>query len=216
MFALNFFFLCASNNQLKVEKGNMRRLLVLMTTVMLTVLSVHAQRMVSGKVIEQDTQDAVIQATASILSGDKVVSNGVTNTDGAFRVKAPSDGTYTLKITYVGFKTYTKKFTIKEGKDFNAGTISLSPDAIMLKGATVTARASKVTLKADTFVYNAAAFRTPEGSVVEELVKRLPGAEVSDDGTIKINGKEVKKILVDGKEFMTPERPCPCFWYRGW
>ena len=53
------------------------------------------------------------------------------------------------------------------------------------------------------FVYNAAAFRTPEGSVVEELVKRLPGAEVSDDGTIKINGKEVKKILVDGKEFMT-------------
>ena len=73
----------------------------------------------------------------------------------------------------------------------------------MLKGATVTAHASKVTLKADTFVYNASAYRTPEGSVVEELVKRLPGAEVSEDGSIKINGKEVKKILVDGKEFMT-------------
>ena len=181
----------------------MRRLLVLMMTVSLAVLSVHAQRMVSGKVIEQDTQDAVIQATASLLSGEKVVANAVTNTDGAFRVKAPNDGTFTLKITYVGFKTYTKKITIKEGKDFNAGTISMASDAIILKGATVTARASKVTLKADTFVYNAAAFRTPEGSVVEELVKRLPGAEVSDDGTIKINGKEVKKILVDGKEFMT-------------
>ena len=181
----------------------MRRLLVLMITASLAVLSVSAQRMVTGKVIEQETQDAVIQATASVLSGEKVVSNGVTNTDGAFRIKAPSDGTYTLKITYVGFKTYTKKFTIKNGKDYHAGTITLSPDAIMLKGATVTARASKVTLKADTFVYNAAAFRTPEGSVVEELVKRLPGAEVSDDGTIKINGKEVKKILVDGKEFMT-------------
>ena len=181
----------------------MRRLLLFMMAVSFTVLSVHAQRVVTGKVIEQDTQDAVIQATASILSGEKVVANGVTNTDGAFRVTAPSDGTYTLKITYVGFKTYTKKFTLKDGKGYNAGTISLSPDAIMLKGATVTARASKVTLKADTFVYNAAAFRTPEGSVVEELVKRLPGAEVSDDGTIKINGKEVKKILVDGKEFMT-------------
>ena len=181
----------------------MRRLLVLMITATLAVLSVHAQRVVTGKVVEQDTQDAVIQATASILSGEKVVSNGVTNTEGAFRVNAPSDGTYTLKITYVGFKTYTKKFTIKEGKGYNAGTISLAPDAIMLKGTTVTAHASKVTLKADTFVYNAAAFRTPEGSVVEELVKRLPGAEVGDDGTIKINGKEVKKILVDGKEFMT-------------
>ena len=181
----------------------MRRLVLLMTTAMLAVLSVHAQRVVQGKVIEQDTQDAVIQATASILSGEKVVANAVTNTDGAFRVTAPSDGTFTLKITYVGFKTYTKKITLKDGKGYNAGTISLSPDAIMLKGATVTARASKVTLKADTFVYNAAAFRTPEGSVAEELVKRLPGAEVSDDGTIKINGKEVKKILVDGKEFMT-------------
>ena len=174
-----------------------------MISATMAVLSVHAQRVVTGKVVEQDTQDAVIQATASILSGEKVVSNGVTNTDGAFRINAPSDGTFTLKITYVGFKTYTKKFTIKEGKGYNAGTITLAPDAIMLKGATVTARASKVTLKADTFVYNAAAFRTPEGSVVEELVKRLPGAEVSDDGTIKINGKEVKKILVDGKEFMT-------------
>ena len=181
----------------------MKRLLVFMMTVTLTVFSVHAQRMVTGKVVEQDTQDAVIQATASILSGEKVVANAVTNTDGDFRVKAPNDGSFTLKITYVGFKTYTKKFTIKEGKDFHAGTIALAPDAIMLQGATVTARASKVTLKADTFVYNAAAFRTPEGSVVEELVRRLPGAEVSDDGSIKINGKDVKKILVDGKEFMT-------------
>ena len=63
----------------------------------------------------------------------------------------------------------------------------------------------KVTVKEDTFVYNSAAYRTPEGSVVEELVKRLPGAQVDDDGKITINGKEVKKILVDGKEFMTGE-----------
>jgi len=163
----------------------------------------NAQRLVSGRVVEQDTQEAVIQATASILSGEKVVANALTNMNGGFSIRAPHDGRYTLKITYVGFKTYTKQLHIRDGKDYSAGTITLEPDAIMLKGATVTARASKVTLKADTFMYNASAFRTPEGSVVEELVKRLPGAEVSDDGTIKINGKEVKKILVDGKEFMT-------------
>ena len=62
--------------------------------------------------------------------------------------------------------------------------------------------AAKVTLKKDTFIYNATAFRTPEGSTIEELVKRLPGAQVGDDGKITINGKEVKKIKVDGKEFM--------------
>ena len=166
-------------------------------------VTTFAQRTVSGKVVEQDTNEAVIQATAALLSGEKVVANAVTNTSGGFSIKAPREGSYTLKITYVGFKTYSKKITLKDGKDYRAGTITLEPDAIMLKGATVTAHASKVTLKADTFIYNASAYRTPEGSVVEELVKRLPGAEVGDDGTIKINGKEVKKILVDGKEFMT-------------
>ena len=179
------------------------RKLILLITLSMMVIAASAQRTVTGKVVEQDTQEAVIQATAALLSGEKVVANAVTSTSGSFSIKAPQEGTYTLKITYVGFKTYTKKITLKDGKDYRAGTITLEPDAIMLKGATVTARAQKVTLKADTFVYNAAAFRTPEGSVAEELVKRLPGAEVGDDGTIKINGKEVKKILVDGKEFMT-------------
>ena len=179
------------------------RKVILVTVVLITSVVANAQRLVSGKVVEQDTQEAVIQATASILSGEKVVANALTNMNGGFSIRAPHDGRYTLKITYVGFKTYTKQLNIRDGKDYSAGTITLEPDAIMLKGATVTARASKVTLKADTFMYNASAFRTPEGSVVEELVKRLPGAEVSDDGTIKINGKEVKKILVDGKEFMT-------------
>ena len=177
--------------------------MVLIVTALVMTVAAFAQRTVTGKVVEQDTQEPVIQATAALLSGEKVVVNAVTNMNGAFSMKAPRDGSYTLQVTYVGFKTYTKKINIKDGKDYHAGTIKIEPDAIMLQGATVTAHASKVTLKADTFVYNANAFRTPEGSVVEELVKRLPGAEVSDDGTIKINGKEVKKILVDGKEFMT-------------
>ena len=180
----------------------MKKSFLLIVALMVTVVS-FAQRTVRGTVVEQDSQEAVIQATAALLKGEKVVANAVTNTSGAFSIKAPEEGSYTLQVTYVGFKTYTKKITLKDGKDHNAGTIKLEPDAIMLKGATVTARAQKVTLKADTFVYNANAFRTPEGSVAEELVRRLPGAEVSDDGTIKINGKQVKKILVDGKEFMT-------------
>ena len=180
----------------------MKKIVLLIVALMVAVVS-FAQRTVKGRVVEQDTQEAVIQATAALMKGEKVVANAVTNTEGSFTIKAPEEGSYTLQVTYVGFKTYQKKISLKDGKDYNAGTIKMEPDAIMLKGATVTARAQKVTLKADTFVYNANAFRTPEGSVAEELVRRLPGAEVSDDGSIKINGKQVKKILVDGKEFMT-------------
>ncbi len=178
----------------------MRRLLILMIVSVMTIAG-FAQRAVTGKVVEQDTKDAVIQATASLLSGEKVVSNAVTNADGNFSVKAPSDGTFTLRITYVGFKTYTKKITVAEGKNVSAGTISLAPDAIMLQGATVTAHLAKVQSKGDTLIFNADAYRVPEGSVVEELVKRMPGADIDENGNITINGKQVSKIKVDGKDF---------------
>ena len=170
---------------------------------LLSSVATMAQRQVTGLVVESDTEEPVAQTTVRLLRTDStLVTGGLTGLDGKFSVKAPSAGQYILQVTCVGFKPYAKRIDVAD-KEVAMGTLALSPDAIMLKGATVTGHAAKVTLKADTFVYNAAAFRTPEGSVVEELVKRLPGAEVGDDGTIKINGKEVKKIMVDGKEFMT-------------
>ncbi len=181
----------------------MKRFLLFFVAV-LTALTSMAQLHITGKVIENDSQEPVAQTTVKLLKTDSTLAAGVlTKLDGRFSVKAPKAGTYILQVTCVGFKSYTKRVSVQAAKDVQLGTIALEPDAIMLKGAVVTGQAAKVTVKADTFVYNAAAFRTPEGSVVEELVKRLPGAEVSDDGTIKINGKQVKKILVDGKEFMT-------------
>jgi len=69
------------------------------------------------------------------------------------------------------------------------------------KEAVITAEAPQVVVKEDTLEYNSTAYRTPEGAMLEELVKKLPGAEIDDDGNVKINGKEVKKIMVDGKEF---------------
>ena len=90
-----------------------------------------------------------------------------------------------------------------DNKNLAMGTVTMSADAVMLKGTEVTALAQKVVLKEDTFVYNSAAYRVPEGSVAEELVKRIPGAQIDDDGKITINGKQVKKVKVGGKEFMT-------------
>ena len=173
-------------------------MLVLVTTSTLTL----AQRTVSGTVIEQDSREAVIQATVALLKSDSsLVTNAVTNMDGQFKMTAPKDGSYIVRVTYVGFKTYTKRINVADGKAISMGTISLAPDAIMLKGVTATAHVAKVQSKGDTLIYNADAYRTPEGSVVEELVKRLPGAEIDDNGNIKINGKQVTKIKVDNKEF---------------
>ena len=181
---------------------NMKRIALFLLLMMVVTLAM-AQRHVTGTVMESDTQEPMAQTSIRLLKTDSTfVAGALTDLQGHFRLKAPATGQYIVQITSVGYKPYTKRITVAGDKDVALGKVNMKPDAVMLQGATVTGQAAKVTLKADTFVYNAAAFRTPEGSVVEELVKRLPGAQIDDDGKITINGKEVKKIMVDGKEFM--------------
>lgn len=179
----------------------MKRFFLLMV-VILSTFSMQAQRNITGKVVDE-ANEGVIQATVSLLKADSTsVSHAVTNMNGQFTLKAPADGKYLVRVSYVGYKTLYKSVAIAD-KPVDVGSMSLKVDAVMLKGAEVVKNMARVYSKGDTVIYNAGAYRTPEGSVVEELVKRLPGAQVSDDGTITINGKTVKKIKVDGKEFMT-------------
>ena len=183
----------------------MKRMLLLMAVMLTTAaLSVQAQtRTVSGSVVDNEQREAVVQATVALLRRDSsLVANAKTNLEGRFTMTAPDNGQYLVRITYVGYKPLFKTVTMS-GSPVNLGTLTLEVDAVMLKGTEVVKNLAKVYSKEDTLIYNAGAYKTPEGSVVEELVKKLPGAEVSDDGSITINGKQVKKIKVDGKEFMT-------------
>jgi hypothetical protein len=174
----------------------------LMVTVSLTIAAQGTK--IAGTLIDRDTKEGVMLATVQMLKPDSTYVSGVLSDEkGRFSIEASAAGSYILKISSVGYTPLTKTIKVDGKKDIALGEIIFNADAIMLKGATVVGQAARVTVKEDTFVYNASAYRTPEGSVVEELVKRLPGAQVSDDGTITINGKEVKKVLVDGKEFMT-------------
>ena len=180
----------------------MKRFLLAVVVTLTTFTAALAQRTISGKVVEQDTKEAVIQATVALLKSDStLVGNAVTNANGNFQMTAPSNGNFIVRITYVGFKTYTKRITVSDGKPVQMGTITLSEDSKMLKNVEVVKNVAKVVSKGDTVIFNAGAYRTAEGSVVEELVKKLPGAEVDDEGNIKINGKSVTKVRVDGKEF---------------
>ena len=162
-----------------------------------------AQGNVTGKVIDGTTKEGIIQGTVALLKSDSSYINGTTTAvDGSFTLKVTKAGKYIIKVSYIGYEPYTKTVTM-EKSNIPLGTITLRQNSVLLKGAEVTGQAKKVIVKEDTFVYNASAYRTPEGSAVEELVKRIPGAEVDDNGNVKINGKEVKKIYVQGKEFMT-------------
>ena len=85
------------------------------------------------------------------------------------------------------------------------GTVSLSSEGFLLGETVIVGKAPMAVTEQDTTVFNASAYRTPEGSMLEELVKQLPGGEIDADGKLMIHGKEVKKILVDGKEFFSDD-----------
>lgn len=182
----------------------MKKGMLLALLLMIAAMAGAQKREISGTLVDHDSKETVPMVTVQLLKMDSTFVTGtVTNDSGRFVLQAPANERYILKMSSIGYITATKRLQMEGDHDLAMGVVTMRSDAVMLKEAQVTAQALKVTVKEDTFIYNSAAYRTPEGSTIEELVKRLPGAQVDDDGKITINGKEVKKILVDGKEFMT-------------
>ena len=170
-------------------------------------LSTYAQNKivtVSGRVIEAGTKEPVELAAVQLLSlpDSAQVAGMTTSTQGYFSLSKQKPGKYLLKVSFIGY--VTKIIPVQLTANVPAkkmGNIELATDAVMLQEAVVVAEAPQVTVVEDTLMYNSSAYRTPEGAMLEELVKKLPGAEIDDDGNVKINGKDLKKIMVDGKEF---------------
>lgn len=159
---------------------------------------------VSGRVMEEDTQQPAIQATIQLLSlPDSTQAAGVASSlNGYFKLPKVRTGKYVLKVSYIGYKTYFQPLQLTSSAPAkNVGTITLLSDAIMLEEAVIVAEAPQVQVVEDTLQYNSSAYRTPQGATLEELVKKLPGAEIDDDGNVKINGKDISKIMLNGKEF---------------
>ena len=146
----------------------------------------------------------MVQATIQLftVTDSTFVGGAVSNERGNFIVQAPTAGTFRLRISTVGYQTIDREVTLRRNESLDLGNVMMETESIMLQEAVVTGRAAQVIVRKDTIMYNPEAFRTPEGSAIEELIKRIPGAEVDEDGNITVNGKEVKKILLDGKEFM--------------
>src|SRR5690606_39152232 len=104
----------------------------------------------------------------------------------------------------IGFEDFSKEFeTIKSSVDL--GTIQLIPGSDVLEELVITTDAAPVRVKKDTLEFNAASFKVRPDATVKELLEQLPGVEVDDEGKIKVNGKEVSNVLVNGKPFFSED-----------
>ncbi|MDE6652950.1 MAG: TonB-dependent receptor, partial [Muribaculaceae bacterium] len=160
---------------------------------------------VTGVVVDEESQP-MIKATVRVLhpKDSTAVKGALTNEKGEFRITDVANGSYLLEASYVGYSPIYKEITVK-GKSLAVGTVSMAEDTKMLRDVTVTGIKTPIKVMEDTIEFNADSYKTQPNAVVEDLLKRLPGVDVGTDGKITANGKEVKKILVDGKEFFSDD-----------
>ena len=161
----------------------------------------------SAEIYNNETGEPLIAATVQLYSlPDSVYKAGAgSDIDGKVNLKTEA-GKYLVRISYIGCKTIEKDVTIESGKNYELGKINMQEDSKMLDDVVIREEVPPVTTAEDTLVFNTAAFRVAEGSMLEELIKKYPGVEIAEDGTIKINGKTVNRILMKGKDFFGTDK----------
>lgn len=186
----------------------MRKLFLLLLLVLSTAL--YAQRKdgtLTAEIYNKETGEAMTSAIVQLYSlPDSLFKVGATSDlDGKVSVKV-NPGKFFAKVSYVGCRTITKDIVVEAGKVCELGRIDLVPTGKMLDDVVVSEEVPPVVAAEDTLVFNTAAFRVPEGSMLEELIKKYPGVDIAEDGTIKINGKTVNRILMKGKDFFGTDK----------
>lgn len=156
-----------------------------------------------GKIIEDATKLPLESATIYItaVKDSTIIDYTISDKNGNFSLTTRKNAQPVfLKISYITFKEHIEKLeSLTASKDF--GVIAVLPEANDLNEVVVKGQAPPVRIKQDTLEFNASSFKVREDSNVEALLKQLPGVEVSSDGKITVNGKEVNNILVNGKPF---------------
>jgi len=146
---------------------------------------------VSNTPLELANVIAINQETSALES------YAITNTEGKFELALGKNGTYKMQVSYIGLKTFDMVLTTK-GDDMTVD-FSLAPDNA-LDEIEITYE-MPVTVKGDTLIYNADSFKNGTERKLEDVLKKLPGVEINEDGQIEVEGKVVDKLMVNGKDF---------------
>ena len=181
------------------------KFLFLLSAFCLTGISALAQTY-TLKAVLQDSKDKspLSFATAAVSkTGDKdakALAYTLSEENGSVEFTNLKPGNYTLKAELMGYKPFVKEFKI-ENSDVNLGVLSISPDLQQLDAAKVTDRGNPIQMKRDTIAFTSSTFKITDNDMLEDLIKKIPGMEVSEDGSITHNGRTISKITIDGKTF---------------
>jgi hypothetical protein len=182
----------------------MRVILSAVIGLLLLVSEASAQKFtIKGQVI--DSSKVALPSSTVMLLNQKdstLVSFAASDAKGFFEMKNVSTGDFLLKVTFVGYATYQKQLSVKgSNSEMNVGLVRMMPQDRQLDELVIKGEKAPVTVKRDTIEFNAGSFKVKANANVEDLLKKLPGVEVETDGTVRAQGEQVQRVMVDGREF---------------
>lgn len=160
------------------------------------------QFIISGTLISETEKEPLEAATIHVerIKDSTLIGYTISDEKGKFILEDDTkEMSLNLFVSYVGYETIKKTVSLSK-KKIDLGDLILKTDTNALDEIVITSTAP-VTIKKDTLEFNASSFKTKKNANVEDLLKKLPGLEVDLDGKITVNGKDVDKVLVNGKPF---------------
>ena len=159
---------------------------------------------INGIVTEKGTGNILESATVQVYKADDstvLVNGALTDNTGKFIIKNIPEGTYTIKVSYIGYGTALAK-NVKAGKDkreINLGKIALDVSSEMTQEIQVVDEAPIMTFEAGKKVYDVKKDLTSQNGNALDLLKNIPSVDVDNDGNVTLRGGGNVKILIDGK-----------------
>ena len=165
---------------------------------------------VKGGIYDFDSAEPLYPAAVMFyqINGADTTYIGGTATDenGEFVFDELGQGNYVARATYIGFDDADRSFTLRPGSTTaDIGKITMRGDR-MLAEVAVSGVVAKVQMVSDTTMFNMSPYRLPEGTSVEDLIRKLPGVQIDSAGNVTVNGKAIQRILVNGKEFFNDDK----------
>ncbi len=177
---------------------------ILAAFLFLSIFSVSAQDYsISGNLFDSKSNEPLIGANVLLENkSDQKVWGATTAVDGSFEIKNVPDGDYVIKLSFIGYKLYEQDLTVSGNQ--NLGALKLEEDKELLDEVEVVEIQDRVQQLGDTTQYNADAFKVNPDASAQDLIAKMPGVVVQN-GEVQAQGEQVKKVLVDGKEFFSTD-----------
>lgn len=179
----------------------MCRILISTLFIIIGTVTAFAQGSVKGKVLDKQTDEVMefVNVVVETPAG-KLVKGAITDVGGQFFISGLKDGTYKLQVSFVGYKTLTRQFTISaKNRQQHYNALYISEDAKMLGEVQVTGQRSQMKLEVDRKVFSVDQILAAAGGSASDLLENIPSVEVTTDGEISLRGNSSVEVWINGK-----------------